>query len=142
MELERNLLSSIIAVQHELLPPEGMNKVASYLKEFPDGNLGEFLVDSGIMSQDNWDFVDRAGRRLIDGQEGGISAILSQVDGQVALTDQKGHRLGSSRLSTVAAESSSLDSELLKLPRSAEERYTVLREHARGGMGRILFGTR
>ena len=142
MELERNLLFSIVAVKHELLPLGGISEVASYLKKFPEGDLGKFLVDSGIMAPDDRDFVDRTGEHLVEEQDGGISAILRQIDGDFSVTGTTDKPLASSRLSTVAAESSSLDSELLKLPRSAEERYTVLREHARGGMGRILSGTR
>lgn len=143
MDQDRNLLFGVFAVQlKRVSASEIMSAAAAWAAE-PSQPLAERLVANRALSVDDCQFLDRLVNEAIDSHDGDTAATLAALGGahlvedtfaqSIILTDSGDVKI---RPAGKDGEESPSEIEAINEP---EGRYVNEIEHARGGMGRVLF---
>ena len=143
-EYDRNLLFGVLAVQLRRVTPAQLIEVAAAWAAEPSLDLATRLVNTGLISEKDRDlilgFVDQA----VQAHGGDTKATLSAFGGEEQIHQSFGGSIertesGGIRSVTPTVEVlEEIDPDAVPGVYEPPGRYTMLREHAQGGMGRIL----
>jgi len=143
-EYDRNLLFGVLAVQLRRVTPAQLIEVAAAWAAEPSLDLATRLVNTGLISEKDRDlilgFIDQA----VQAHGGDTKATLSAFGGEEQIHQSFGGSIertesGGIRSVTPTVEVlEEIDPDAVPGVYEPPGRYTMLREHAQGGMGRIL----
>jgi eukaryotic-like serine/threonine-protein kinase len=141
MNNDRNLLFGVLAVQLRKVTPVQLMDIAGSWAMDPSRSLQDRLIEAGVISKEDCEFVNDVVDRAIQSHGGDPSATLNSFGG-----DEQIHQsFAGSIVRTSDGEISSgrglkIDDEHERLDTVDEipGRYTHISEYSHGGMGRIL----
>jgi len=138
-----DLLFGLLAAQFKGLSAETVEPAVDAWKIAPHIALWQHFIETGVMEEEDVRFVDRLAEALIH-QHGGAEQALEEFGG-VARAEELLGLAGETLAESSAAITKQapptffqqLEQRYEGLPR-VPGRYTLVKEHARGGMGRVL----
>ncbi len=142
-ERDASLLFGVFAVQFKKISPQQLHEVAALWQKDPSRELSRMLVESGYLTEDDYNHI----RRLVDdartAHEGDPSAALKTFGGQRMLdeTYRDVITLSQDDIRTVPMPEGAIPGIPLDNIDAVSEtpgRYTNQSEYARGGIGRVL----
>lgn len=138
-----DLLFGLLAAQFKGLSAETMDPAASAWEKAPHIPLWQHFIETGILTPDDVRFVDRLAEALVH-QHGSADQALETFGGAayaLELLGIAGQTQGESAAPITKQAPPGFFEQLERryegLPR-VPGRYTLVKEHARGGMGRVL----
>ncbi|MCC6145520.1 MAG: protein kinase, partial [Candidatus Hydrogenedentes bacterium] len=141
---DRNLLLAIFAVQLKAVPAEKIIQAGALWALQQDRSIGDILVETGALNQDDLRFVDQLVDKAIEAHHGSARQALDAVGGDVQATRtfHGSIRIGKTgHIETVPMVAEPFLRNTEEMLSTAEEipgRYSFISDYARGGMGRVL----
>jgi serine/threonine-protein kinase len=139
MDTDRNLLFGVLALQADFIDNDQFVKACTLWTAQKERTLADILVDQGWMTRPDQKDVERLLERKLKKHEGDAKAGLAQMAGpsaRQALETLDRATFHESLAWLLESGSLPLVSTIHYQPRSLE-RYTLTREHAIGGIGRV-----
>jgi len=138
METDRNLLFGVLALQADLIDTRQFIEACTLWTARKHVALGDLLIEWGWILQADKIHVDYLMERKLQKYGGDARAGLASVDGEIkrslaALGDADIHR----SLASLPQPTSSDPAATVDFVRAADERYSLVRLHASGGIGRV-----
>ncbi len=143
MEKDRNLLFGILAVQLKGVSPAQLVETAAAWSTDPKVPLAQRLVEKGLLRERDRDLLERMVNEAVVANGGDPSVALQSFGGEEQIR-RSFAGMGLSELNamnTIPMKAPSLFTETGEIISGVEEapgRYTLVSQHAEGGMGRIL----
>lgn len=140
---DASLLFGVFAVQFKKITPQQLHEVAAQWQQDPSRELSQMLVESGYLTEDDYNHI----RRLVDdaraAHAGDSSAALQTFGGQrmIDATYRDAITLSQDEIRTVPMPEGAIPGVPLDNIDAVDEtpgRYTNQSEYARGGIGRVL----
>ncbi len=143
MNRDRDLLLGVMAVQMGRVTPQQLAESASEWAANPSVNLGQLLLDRGIIGEDTHRLVLDCVDQSLGEFDGDANATLHAFGGPEQVRHSFAGAVDPSTIGgavTVAVDEEELNSPPADLQGVAESpgRYAFQAEYARGGMGRVL----
>ena len=141
MDKDRNLLLGVLAVQLKGLTSAKLVEVASAWAEDPHISVADRLVDNGLLTPMDRDLLERLVDDAIQAHGGDTAATLHTlgIEEQRPYDSDEAARLDALQTAPISGlEFSEEETELFSRLSEAPGRYTLISQHARGGMGRVL----
>ena len=149
LQHDLNLLFGVLAVQLQKLTSSQLVEAAAAWATDPSQDLPHRLVERGFLSERDRDLISALVEKAVAVHGGEIEATLSSLGGDEALQHSFGDALtidevGRRSVRTDAQRTESVsgylegDLEDINAVEESPNRYSLHREHGRGGMGRVL----
>ena len=138
METDRNLLFGVLALQADLIDTRQFIEACTLWTARKDASLADLLMERGWIVAEDRSHVEYLLERKLQRHGGDARAGLASVDGEIkrslaALGDADIHR---SLASLPEADGSGPTATVDFVP-TTQERYSLVRLHASGGIGRV-----
>lgn len=144
MDRDRNLLFGLLAVQLKGLPAAQMVETAAAWATDPKVPLAQRLVDKGLLTEKDREMIEGLVEEAVRAHGGDAAATLSAFGGdeQVRKTLYAGYDTSELDAMKTAPMTDvvffSREGKLISGVEESPGRYTLISQHARGGMGRVL----
>lgn len=140
---QHGLLFGLLAVQLKKVSAPRLAQTAGKWAENPSQDLGAMLVGAKVITDRDRAFIEDVRARAMKDHDGDAAAALASLGGPEEIRQVFRGSVTLSRSGEVQSgytEGAGLDSAAEYLPAVQEipGRYTYLKEHSHGGMGRIL----
>lgn len=140
----RDLLFGLLTVQLKVFRPFRLEPVCEAWEQNPDTPLAEHFLEAELLTEEDARLIHILANALIEQQGGSVEATLEALGGvkyaEQLLGLSEAETVGESDFATRRASDTFFQRIDLQKTQSGEGpgRYTLVREQARGGMGRIL----
>ncbi|MCC6153096.1 MAG: protein kinase, partial [Candidatus Hydrogenedentes bacterium] len=140
---DASLLFGVFAVQFKKISPQQLHEVAARWQTDPSRHLSRLLVESGYLSEDDYNFLLGLVEDARRAHNGDASAALQTFGGRQTLQDtyRDSITLSHDKVDTVPMPEGAIPGVPLDTIEAVDEtpgRYTNQSEYARGGIGRVL----
>ncbi len=141
---QRDLLFGLLTVQLKVFRPSRLDPVCDAWEQAPETPLCEHFLQADLLMEEDVRLINTLADALIQQHGGSVEAALEELGGiryaEQMLGLSEAETVGESDFATKRASDTFYQRVELQAEKRGEGpgRYTLVREHARGGMGRIL----